>query len=777
MFSSNIRNLNSFQVAAGLNFTVFLARQGHVYTCGTNTHGQLGHGDTQDRPTPKMVGSLEGVGTVVQIAAGPSYVLAVTDNGSVYSFGSGANFCLGHGEQQNELQPRPIQTFKRKGIHILRVSAGDEHVVALDSSGYVYTWGKGYCGALGHGDEIDKTLPEPLISLKSQLAVQVCARKRKTFVLVDGGSVYGFGWMGFWSLGFPDRGASDKVMKPRILDSLRGHRVSQISTGNGRGNNSSFRMQMKCKRLSSAFVKCNTAHWIDHTSGSIGHTSAIQDQQLLVEIGEMELLTNEYASKKKELLSLLLWLQLQYDLTDRISELPDELLVCVLSRLTLKEAARSSILSPRWKDLWQWGTLNFDPTNLNLDRNDYIQWVDRVLFSHQASSFDELRVCFDLDKRFTVKINRWLEVALSKRVRRLELDFTPTDLSHRNRMMNYTLPPELLLIHASSKYSLTRLCLKYVKVKGQILEYLLSSCVLLETLHVSHSELLPKSSEQLIDLKVCGSSSLRLKHLHISFCDYIESMEVSAPNLVSFGYCGRRKIQLHFKYVPQLRDVTYRHYDGFRPSDFLYSNLILNQLVNLSLNFINSIDQKLLLQCPQLPNLRHLTCDVLVLGRSSSMHLLHLTSLIHASPNLRKFKLNIEMTKDAHIELEAREVGEVIEFVGRNRYYHPNENLREVEIVGFVGAKSDMELLTYLLKTASLLDKVVINTNHSEAIDFVRKLLSQIQFPDLEFDCRRVIFSTHQLGVQLIWNQEAPCWDWMEVARARSNKPQIVIIT
>ncbi|XVE80169.1 hypothetical protein DITRI_Ditri14bG0118100 [Diplodiscus trichospermus] len=219
------------QVAAGLNFTVFLTRQGHVYTCGTNTHGQLGHGDTQDRPTPKMVELLEGVGSVVQIAAGPSYVLAVTDNGAVYSFGSGSNFCLGHGEQHNEFQPRAIQTFKRKGIHVLRVSAGDEHVVALDSCGYVYTWGKGYCGALGHGDEIDKTLPLQLSSLTSQLAVQVCARKRKTFVLVDSGSVYGFGWMGFGSLGFPDRVVSDKVMKPRILDSLRGHHVSQISTG------------------------------------------------------------------------------------------------------------------------------------------------------------------------------------------------------------------------------------------------------------------------------------------------------------------------------------------------------------------------------------------------------------------------------------------------------------------------------------------------------------------------------------------------------------------
>lgn len=59
----------------------------------------------------------------------------------------------------------------------------------------------------------------------------MCARKRKTFVLLESGSVYGFGWMGFGSLGFPDRGLSDKVMRPRILESLRHHRILQINTG------------------------------------------------------------------------------------------------------------------------------------------------------------------------------------------------------------------------------------------------------------------------------------------------------------------------------------------------------------------------------------------------------------------------------------------------------------------------------------------------------------------------------------------------------------------
>ncbi|GJN07527.1 hypothetical protein PR202_ga25365 [Eleusine coracana subsp. coracana] len=229
--SSDTVHTSSGNVATGLSFTVILTRIGQVYTCGSNTHGQLGHGDTIDRATPKMVELFEGSSQVVQVAAGASYTFAVTDDGTVHSFGSCSNFCLGHGDQHNELRPRAIQSFKRRNIHVVRVSAGDEHAVALDALGCVYTWGRGYCGALGHGDENDKTSPELISGLKGQVAVQVCARKRKTFVLTDEGSVFAFGWMGFGSLGFHDRGSSDKVMRPRVLESLRDHYVSQISTG------------------------------------------------------------------------------------------------------------------------------------------------------------------------------------------------------------------------------------------------------------------------------------------------------------------------------------------------------------------------------------------------------------------------------------------------------------------------------------------------------------------------------------------------------------------
>ena len=47
---------------------------------------------------------------------------------------------------------------------------------------------------------------------------------------------------------------------------------------------------------------------------------------------------------------------------DQFSELPDDILVPILSVLTLKEEGRTSVLSKRWRYLWTFttGSLDFD---------------------------------------------------------------------------------------------------------------------------------------------------------------------------------------------------------------------------------------------------------------------------------------------------------------------------------------------------------------------------------------------------------------------------------
>ncbi|PRQ47946.1 putative F-box domain-containing protein [Rosa chinensis] len=96
-------------------------------------------------------------------------------------------------------------------------------------------------------------------------------------------------------------------------------------------------------------------------------------------------------------------------MVDRISGLPDEILVSILSLLPLKEAQATSILSRRWQYVWAYcTTLNFDDEKnlvrlrlsdreaLELEMCRYVNWVDSVLKQHRALNIERFRVYFKL---------------------------------------------------------------------------------------------------------------------------------------------------------------------------------------------------------------------------------------------------------------------------------------------------------------------------------------------------------------------------------------------
>ncbi|OWM69146.1 hypothetical protein CDL15_Pgr025333 [Punica granatum] len=83
----------------------------------------------------------------------------------------------------------------------------------------------------------------------------------------------------------------------------------------------------------------------------------------------------------------------------QIESLPDEVLILVLSLLTMKEAARTSILSRRWRYLWlnipnlefviSLGTLDH-PINHEGEMPKYIRWVNQDVAAAQAPAFPGL---------------------------------------------------------------------------------------------------------------------------------------------------------------------------------------------------------------------------------------------------------------------------------------------------------------------------------------------------------------------------------------------------
>ena len=90
--------------------------------------------------------------------------------------------------------------------------------------------------------------------------------------------------------------------------------------------------------------------------------------------------------------------------------MPDELIVSILSFMTLKEAVRTSVLSHRWKQLWPFftGSLDFDDPDtfwaiadrkkkMKGERRKFVKRVNHVLKLHQGSNIDQFRVCFEFD--------------------------------------------------------------------------------------------------------------------------------------------------------------------------------------------------------------------------------------------------------------------------------------------------------------------------------------------------------------------------------------------
>lgn len=122
-------------MSTGLSFTAAVARKGELYTWGSGSHGQLGHGDTVEQSHPVEVESLSAIGAVAQVSTGSSFTLALMDDGDLYSFGYGANYCLGHDDTASEWQPRLLDD--SENCFFTSVAAADEHSVAIDSQGQV----------------------------------------------------------------------------------------------------------------------------------------------------------------------------------------------------------------------------------------------------------------------------------------------------------------------------------------------------------------------------------------------------------------------------------------------------------------------------------------------------------------------------------------------------------------------------------------------------------------------------------------------------------------
>ena len=143
------------RMTVGANHLCRIAGTGDVWCAGGNASGQLGTGDQTgfDAFSPVDVPADPGFGS---IAAGAGFTCAVDDEGAPWCWGRGDRGQIGDGAGQDRLSPTAAVT---GDATFVIVTAGDDHVCALDTAGNAWCWGAGDRGQLGNGQLSDATAP------------------------------------------------------------------------------------------------------------------------------------------------------------------------------------------------------------------------------------------------------------------------------------------------------------------------------------------------------------------------------------------------------------------------------------------------------------------------------------------------------------------------------------------------------------------------------------------------------------------------------------------
>ena len=265
---------------AGSSTPCVLLAGGAVACWGQNNAGQLGQGDTTNRGTlPAQLGSALprvdlGTGKLAKaLAAGSAHTCVVRTDGKVVCWGSNSAGQLGQGDTNNRgdnsgemgsaLAPVNLGT----GRTALAVAAGDRHTCALLDNGSVKCWGLNDFGQLGQGhtttlgdnaSEMGDNLPAVALG-SGRSAIAIAAGGRVSCALLDNATLKCWGQNGAGQLGQGDtvaRGDQANEMGDSLSPVNLGTNRSVTAVVLAPGTTSAAGSAHVCALLNNATVKC-----------------------------------------------------------------------------------------------------------------------------------------------------------------------------------------------------------------------------------------------------------------------------------------------------------------------------------------------------------------------------------------------------------------------------------------------------------------------------------------------------------------------------------------
>lgn len=206
-------------VVCGKSFTAAVTKGGNVYTFGYGMRGSLGQGDQEYQNVPKRVPAAGFHGErIVMLAAGGGHTVALSDAGHVFTCGMNLYGQLGHGDQSKKFAFVQVDPMQFNGEKVEFVATGVTHTVAITTSGRLYTWGNNGSGQLGHGDTDFRLVPTLVEAGEfGELRVTMAAcGSFHTLIVTQDGSVWACGRGNNGQLGINTRYDQSRFVRVEI---------------------------------------------------------------------------------------------------------------------------------------------------------------------------------------------------------------------------------------------------------------------------------------------------------------------------------------------------------------------------------------------------------------------------------------------------------------------------------------------------------------------------------------------------------------------------------
>eukprot|EP00339_Tiarina_fusa_P000836 CAMPEP_0117042184 /NCGR_PEP_ID=MMETSP0472-20121206/29396_1 /TAXON_ID=693140 ORGANISM="Tiarina fusus, Strain LIS" /NCGR_SAMPLE_ID=MMETSP0472 /ASSEMBLY_ACC=CAM_ASM_000603 /LENGTH=900 /DNA_ID=CAMNT_0004753363 /DNA_START=725 /DNA_END=3425 /DNA_ORIENTATION=+ len=224
---------------SGFKHSACITSDGELYTWGMGDYGRLGHGDSNDsHNAPKLVDRFAGQ-NVIQVSCGSSHTMALTDDNTTWSWGDGDYGKLGHGDTNMKSTPTKIEMLSCNQIkkidtgeetcnQIKKIDTGEEFSLCLTENGRVLTWGRFNSNVLGHGEDGHLHVPLIINALEEVHIIDVSAGASHCLALSDDYNVYAWGNNEEGQLGF---GHKNAVTVPQLVEYFKNRNIRQISAG------------------------------------------------------------------------------------------------------------------------------------------------------------------------------------------------------------------------------------------------------------------------------------------------------------------------------------------------------------------------------------------------------------------------------------------------------------------------------------------------------------------------------------------------------------------